>query len=155
MAEDRKEGNLKGIEPDSKSQVTMLYENEKPTKVTSVVISTQHSADVNQSQVRELVKPYIERSIPKNLLNGLDESEIDKLVNEASQFAEEDKAKKEKVEARNNGESTIYAAEKLLNENGDKIPEDKKSEINELKDAITKEIELEKFLKSTRRLTKK
>ena len=36
--------------------------------VKSVVISTQHSADVNQSQVRELVKPYIEKSIPKNLL---------------------------------------------------------------------------------------
>ena len=39
MAEDRKNGLLKGIEPDSKSQVTMLYENEKPIKVTSVVIS--------------------------------------------------------------------------------------------------------------------
>ena len=69
--------------------------------------------------------------------SGLDDSEIDKLVNEASQFAEEDKAKKEKVEARNNGESTIYAAEKLLNENGDKIPEDKKSEINELKEKLS------------------
>ena len=33
MAEDRKSGNLKGIEPDSKSQVTMLYENEKPLKL--------------------------------------------------------------------------------------------------------------------------
>ena len=43
MAKDRKSGILKGIEPDSKSQVTMLYENEKPIKVTSVVISTQHS----------------------------------------------------------------------------------------------------------------
>ena len=69
--------------------------------------------------------------------SGLDESEIDKLVNEASQFAEEDKAKKEKVEARNNGESTIYASEKLLNENGDKIPEDKKSEITELKEKLS------------------
>ena len=69
--------------------------------------------------------------------SGLDEIEIDKLVNEASQFAEEDKAKKDKVEARNNGESTIYAAEKLLNENGDKIPEDKKSEINELKEKLS------------------
>ena len=36
-----------------------------PANVKSVVISTQHSKDVNQSQVRELVKPYIERSIPK------------------------------------------------------------------------------------------
>ena len=52
MAEDRKSGILKGIEPDSKSQVTMLYENEKPIKVTSVVISTQHSKDLNQEKVK-------------------------------------------------------------------------------------------------------
>ena len=76
MAEDRKSGKLKNIEPDSKSQITIEYIDGKPSKVKSVVISTQHSADVNQSQVRELVKPYIEKSIPKNLLNNLDENEI-------------------------------------------------------------------------------
>jgi len=76
MAEDRKSGNLKNIEPDSKSQITIEYKDGKPASVKSVVISTQHSADINQAQVRELVKPYIERSIPKELLSGLDESEI-------------------------------------------------------------------------------
>jgi S-adenosylmethionine synthetase len=76
MADDRKSGKLKNIEPDSKSQITIEYKDGKPAHVKSVVISTQHSADVNQSQVRELVKPYIEKSIPKNLINGLDESEI-------------------------------------------------------------------------------
>ena len=76
MAEDRKSGKLKNIEPDSKSQITIEYKDRKPSSVKSVVISTQHSADVDQSQVRELVKPYIEKSIPKNLLNGLSEKEI-------------------------------------------------------------------------------
>ena len=76
MAEDRKSGKLKNIEPDSKSQITIEYKDAKPYAVKSVVISTQHSADVNQSQVRELVKPYIEKSIPKNLINGLDDTEI-------------------------------------------------------------------------------
>ena len=76
MAEDRKSGKLKNIEPDSKSQITIEYKDGKPASIKSVVISTQHSADVNQSQVRELVKPYIEKSIPKNLINGLDENEI-------------------------------------------------------------------------------
>ena len=76
MAEDRKSGKLKNIEPDSKSQITIEYKDGKPSSVKSVVISTQHSADVNQSQVRELVKPYIEKSIPKNLINGLDDTEI-------------------------------------------------------------------------------
>ena len=76
MAEDRKSGKLKNIEPDSKSQITIEYKDGKPSTVKSVVISTQHSADVNQAQVRDLVKPYIERSIPKELLNSLDEKEI-------------------------------------------------------------------------------
>ena len=76
MAEDRKSGKLKNIEPDSKSQITLEYKNGKPVSVKSVVISTQHSPDVDQSQVRELVKPYIEKSIPKNLTKGIDDSEI-------------------------------------------------------------------------------
>ena len=76
MAEDRKSGKLKNIEPDSKSQITIEYKDGKPFKIKSVVISTQHSNDVNQSQVRELVKPYIEKSIPKNLLTDLDDKEI-------------------------------------------------------------------------------
>ena len=76
MAEDRKSGKLKNIEPDSKSQITVEYKDGKPVSVKSVVISTQHSPDVDQSQVRELVKPYIEKSIPKNLINGIDDNEI-------------------------------------------------------------------------------
>ena len=76
MAEDRKSGKLKNIEPDSKSQITIQYKDGVPANVKSVVVSTQHSADVNQSQVRELVKPYIEKAIPKNLLNGLDEKKF-------------------------------------------------------------------------------
>ncbi len=84
MAEDRKNGNLKGIEPDSKSQVTMLYENEKPIKVTSVVISTQHSKSINQDQVREAVIPYIKKSIPENFLTDLNSKEI--YINPTGQF---------------------------------------------------------------------
>jgi S-adenosylmethionine synthetase len=84
MAEDRKKGFLKGIEPDSKSQVTMYYENDIPTKVTSIVISTQHSKDLNQEQVRNLVYPYIKKSIPENLLKELNEKEI--YINPTGQF---------------------------------------------------------------------
>jgi S-adenosylmethionine synthetase len=76
MAEDRKSGKLNGIEPDSKSQITIEYKDGKPSAVTSVVISTQHSKDVNLTQVKQLCMPYIERSIPKNLLGSLDEKEI-------------------------------------------------------------------------------
>jgi S-adenosylmethionine synthetase len=84
MAEDRKKGSLKGIEPDSKSQITMSYENDKPTKVTSVVISTQHSKDLNQEKVRKLIYPYIEKSIPEKLLKDLDEKEV--YINPTGQF---------------------------------------------------------------------
>ena len=84
MAEDRKKGSLKGIEPDSKSQVTMIYENEKPIKVSSVVISTQHSKDLNQEKVKELIIPYIKKSIPKNYLTDLHQDEI--YINPTGQF---------------------------------------------------------------------
>jgi len=84
MAEDRKKGVLKGIEPDSKSQVTMLYEDKKPTKVTSVVISTQHSKELNQEQVKNLVLPYIKKSIPEIYLKDLDSNEI--YINPTGQF---------------------------------------------------------------------
>ena len=84
MATDRKKGVLKGIEPDSKSQVTMLYENEKPKKVTSVVISTQHSSNLNQEQVRNLVVPYIKKAIPKSFLENLNPKEI--YINPTGQF---------------------------------------------------------------------
>ena len=76
MAEDRKSGKLNNIEPDSKSQITIEYKDGMPASVKSVVISTQHSKDVDQAKVRELVKPYIEKSIPKALLNNLEEKEI-------------------------------------------------------------------------------
>ena len=84
MALDRKNGKADKLEPDSKSQVTMQYEDGKPTKVTSVVISTQHSPDVNQKKVKEIVRPYLEKSIPKNLLSGLKEEEF--YVNPTGQF---------------------------------------------------------------------
>ena len=84
IAEDRKKGLLKGIEPDSKSQVTMAYENGKPIKVTSIVISTQHSKDLNQEKVKELIFPYIKRSIPEDLLNGLNNKEV--YINPTGQF---------------------------------------------------------------------
>ena len=84
MAEDRKTGSLKGIEPDSKSQVTMLYEKDKPVKVTSVVVSTQHSKDLNQEKVRDLILPYIKKSIPENFLTDLNPREI--YINPTGQF---------------------------------------------------------------------
>ena len=76
MAQDRKSGVLKNIEPDSKSQVTIEYKDNKPFKVKSIVISSQHSPDVEQHQVKELVRPYMKRSIPEKLLEGFDDNEF-------------------------------------------------------------------------------
>ena len=84
MAEDRKNGSLKGIEPDSKSQVTMLYKKNKPVKVTSVVISTQHVKELNQEKVRDIVIPYIQKTIPNNFIEDLDPKEI--YINPTGQF---------------------------------------------------------------------
>jgi S-adenosylmethionine synthetase len=84
MAADRKKGILQGIEPDSKSQVTMAYEDGKPSKVTSVVISTQHSKDLNQEEVKKIIYPYIKKSIPEIFLNDLNKKDI--YINPTGQF---------------------------------------------------------------------
>ncbi|MEC8074082.1 MAG: methionine adenosyltransferase [Pseudomonadota bacterium] len=76
MAEDRKSGKLKNIEPDSKSQVTFEYINGKPAKVRSVVISSQHSANVTQKEVREILRPYMLKSIPKEFMEDFNDDEF-------------------------------------------------------------------------------
>ena len=76
MAEDRKSGKLKNIEPDSKSQVTFEYVDSKPFRVKSVVISSQHSPEVNQNQVRDLLRPYMIKSIPEKFLENFNENEF-------------------------------------------------------------------------------
>ncbi|MCD8562554.1 MAG: methionine adenosyltransferase [Alphaproteobacteria bacterium] len=66
LANARKTGNLKGkIEPDAKSQVTLKYENDRPVGCTSVVVSTQHAEGLSQADVRELVRPYVEKVLPQ------------------------------------------------------------------------------------------
>ena len=84
MALDRKSGKADKLEPDSKSQVTLKYENGIPVKVTAVVISTQHSPDVSQSQVKDIVRPYLEKAIPKKLLSELKDENF--YVNPTGQF---------------------------------------------------------------------
>ena len=84
MALDRKNGKANKLEPDSKSQVTLMYENGIPVKVTAVVISTQHSPDVTQKQVKEIVRPYLDKAIPKNLLSDLKDEDF--YVNPTGQF---------------------------------------------------------------------
>ena len=65
LAEARHSGAEPGLGPDSKSQVTLLYENGKPVRATSVVVSTQHSPDLTQEQVREIVRPHVLNTLPE------------------------------------------------------------------------------------------
>lgn len=53
-----------GLGPDSKSQVTLQYENGQPVKATSVVVSTQHADGLDQDQIREIVRPHVENILP-------------------------------------------------------------------------------------------
>ena len=65
MAAARKSGAVKGFGPDSKSQVSLAYENGKPVRATSVVVSTQHDEDLSQDDVRQLVRPFVENVLPE------------------------------------------------------------------------------------------
>ena len=76
MADARKNNGVSELEPDSKSQVTMKYENGKPNKVTSLVISTQHKPNLSPGDVKEIVKPYVYECIPNHLLEDLKDDEF-------------------------------------------------------------------------------
>ncbi len=65
MADARHAGSTPGLGPDSKSQVTLRYEDGKPVAATSVVVSTQHDEALGQTQVREIVRPFVEEVLPE------------------------------------------------------------------------------------------
>lgn len=65
LAEVRHSGDEKGLGPDSKSQVTLAYENGKPVRATSVVVSTQHTEDLETDDVREIVRKYVTETLPE------------------------------------------------------------------------------------------
>ena len=64
LAEDRKSGKIKGLGPDSKSQISVIYKDQKPVGVSSVLVSSQHDEKLNQDDVKEIVKPYVEEVLP-------------------------------------------------------------------------------------------
>ena len=62
----RKSGKENGLGPDSKSQISVIYENGKPSGISSVVISTQHDERLSQKDVKEIVRPYVKKVLPEN-----------------------------------------------------------------------------------------
>jgi S-adenosylmethionine synthetase len=64
MALDRHAGKAPMLGPDAKSQVSLQYVDGKPVRTTSVVVSTQHHEEVDQDQVREIVRPYVTKVLP-------------------------------------------------------------------------------------------
>ena len=69
LAERRHSGLIVGILPDSKSQVTLKYEDNKPKYIDSVVVSSQHTEDCSQERIQEIVKEIINEVMPENWLN--------------------------------------------------------------------------------------
>ena len=82
MAQDRHAGKAPLLGPDSKSQVTLRYEDGEPVAVDAVVVSTQHDESIDQDKVREIVRPYVDRALPA----GWDCPEDRLLVNPTGRF---------------------------------------------------------------------
>ena len=82
LAEERHANRNEEIGPDSKSQVTLRYENGKPVRATSIVVSTQHTAATSQERVREIVLKHVEKTLPAGWLP----SEENIYINPTGQF---------------------------------------------------------------------
>jgi S-adenosylmethionine synthetase len=70
LAKVRKNGKEPGLEPDAKSQVTLQYENGKPVRARSIVLSTQHKEGLSPADVMEIVKPYILGVMPASFVDA-------------------------------------------------------------------------------------
>jgi S-adenosylmethionine synthetase len=70
MAKARHTGVTPELGPDAKSQVTLVYEDGKPVRAHSVVVSTQHGEDVSQERVQEIVRGFVDEVMPKGWVNG-------------------------------------------------------------------------------------
>ncbi|TCJ21901.1 molecular chaperone DnaK [Nocardioides jejuensis] len=68
--------------------------------------------------------------------SALSKDEIDRMVKEAEQFAEEDAKRREAVEVRNQADTLVYSTEKFLSENGEKVPDEVKTEVQADVDAL-------------------
>ncbi|WHH60427.1 molecular chaperone DnaK [Petroclostridium sp. X23] len=99
-----------------------------------------------------------EQKITITASTNLSDDEIDKAVKEAEKFAAEDKQKKEEIDVRNNADSIVYQTEKTLNDLGDKVSAEEKSqiqaEVEKVKEAL-KGTDTEKIKNATEELTKK
>jgi S-adenosylmethionine synthetase len=73
LADARHSGREDRLGPDAKSQVTLRYENGRPVRAASVVVSTQHREDVTQDEVREIVRPVVEDVLPAGWMCPEDE----------------------------------------------------------------------------------
>lgn len=73
--------------------------------------------------------------------SALSKEDIDKMIKDAEQYAEEDRRRKEEVETRNQADGVVYATEKFLSENGDKVPDDVKTEVQADVDALKAALE--------------
>ena len=82
LSKARHSGEEVGLGPDSKSQITLAYENGKPVRAHSIVVSTQHASDLNQEDVREIVRPYVAEVLPQGWM--CDDSEF--YVNPTGRF---------------------------------------------------------------------
>jgi len=73
LSNDRHGGKLNELGPDAKSQVTLKYINGKAVKAESVVVSTQHVDGKSQQDIRDIVIPYIEKTLPEGWMPDEDE----------------------------------------------------------------------------------
>jgi len=84
-----------------------------------------------------------EQKITITATSHLSDDEINRMVNEAKEHAEEDKKKRDSVDAKNNADTLIYSTEKLMKDVGGKVPEDMKKKIEDQVKALRKSMESE------------
>jgi S-adenosylmethionine synthetase len=82
LADDRRSGQFDWLRPDAKSQVSVVYEGNTPVRVSSILVSTQHSASISQPAIRD----YVEKVLAPRVLGGWFTPEVEVIVNPSGSF---------------------------------------------------------------------
>jgi S-adenosylmethionine synthetase len=82
LSEGRRDGRYSQLRPDAKSQVSLEYRDGKPVRATNVVVSTQHTADISQREIRDIVRGVVDSVLPQ----GWAPAEENLFVNPTGQF---------------------------------------------------------------------
>ena len=131
--------NQPKLQAEKKGQITegLRISEEEKKENEEIINSTDEKIENLRLQLNEIQ----EQSIKITANSGLSDEEVERMVQEAEQYADDDKKRRESAELRNQAETLLYSTEKTMGELGDKLPDADKEKITAVSEQLRKSLE--------------